>query len=164
MVTPSLTIFLSHTHTHTHCDTHGFWVCHHQCPPLHSLGQCLQPEWSSLNSPIFTFKHTDKENTNWLAGLKATKWFSRSLWPSLLKVLYFLYLLKRSPHLLVMSGHTVVISAVFYYDFKKNVFTCLTLWFPLWLSIFDRDVTNIIKCFLDSYLTHVLWPCSNPLI
>lgn len=44
------------THIHTKRDTHGFWVCRHPGPPLHSPGQYPQPGWSSLNSPVFTHK------------------------------------------------------------------------------------------------------------
>lgn len=57
-------LWLALKNTCTGCSTHGFWVCHRLCLPLHSLGQCLQPEWSSLNSPVYTdtYKHTDKKS------------------------------------------------------------------------------------------------------
>lgn len=44
------------THIRTPCDTHGFWVCHHPSPPLHSLGQYPPLGWSSLNSPGFSHR------------------------------------------------------------------------------------------------------------
>lgn len=43
-------------HIQTKRDTHGFWVCHHPSPPLHSPGQYPQPGWSSLNSPVITIQ------------------------------------------------------------------------------------------------------------
>lgn len=70
---------------HTYCDTHGFWVCHHPSPPLHSPGQYPQPGWSSLNSPVFTHRKRQSGGYNNVPHLWYLLWFNwvRSLahWP-----------------------------------------------------------------------------------